>query len=200
MATYTEKQRNVLEIVRTTVEERGIAPTLEEIAFEMGGISRVAVLEHLRALERKGAVKRKARESRAIEILDPEYQPGKGGIPLAGRIAAGEPILEVAEREEVMLADYLRVDDGCFLLEVQGDSMIEDHIVDGDLVLIESRKSARDGETVVAVVEGETTLKRLYREGRKIRLQPANEALEPRVYPAAQVQIRGVLKGVIRRS
>ena len=79
--------------------------------------------------------------------------------------------------------------------------LIEDHIVDGDLVLIESRKSARDGETVVAVVEGETTLKRLYREGRgTIRLQPANEELEPRVYPAAQVEIRGVLRGVIRRS
>lgn len=200
MATYTEKQHQVLDFVRQSLEERGIAPTLEEIAYELGGISRVAVLDHLRALERKQAIRRKAREARSIEILDPAFRPSRG-IPMAGRIAAGEPILEVEDKEDVSLADYLGAGEGCFLLRVEGDSMIEDHIMDGDLVLVESRTTARDGETVVAVVDGETTLKRFYKEkGRHIRLQPANGALKARVYPAAAVQIRGVLRGVIRRT
>ena len=199
MATYTTKQRDALRIIQNSIEEQGIAPTLEEIAYEMGGISRVAVLDHLRALEKKGAIRRKARQSRAIEILDQDYLPARG-IPLAGTIAAGEPILEVEQREEVSLDDYLSLDDGCFLLRVQGDSMIDDHIMDGDLVLVESRRTARDGDTVVAVVEGETTLKRLYREGVNVRLQPANERLDPMIYPAELVEVRGVLRGVIRRT
>ena len=199
MATYTAKQRDALKIIQASVETHGIAPTLEEIAYEMGGISRVSVLEHLRALEKKGAIRRVARQSRAIEILDQDYAPARG-IPLAGTIAAGEPILEVEDREEVSLDDYLSLDDGCFLLRVQGDSMIEDHIMDGDLVLVQGSRTADDGDTVVAVVDGETTLKRFYREGGNIRLQPANDALEPFVYPADHVQLRGVLRGVIRRT
>lgn len=196
---YTPKQLVALKIIRATIEERGVAPTLEEIAFEMGGISRVAVLEHLRALEKKKAIARKARESRAIEILDPDYAPARG-IPVSGRIAAGAPVLEVEDREDVSLRDFLRVDDGCFLLRVEGESMIEDHIMDGDLVLVESGSTARDGQTVVAVIDGETTLKRFYREDGKVRLQPANEALSPLIVRADEVQIRGVLRGVIRRA
>jgi repressor LexA len=199
MATYTAKQREALKIIQASVETQGIAPTLEEIAYEMGGISRVSVLEHLRALEKKGAIRRKARQSRAIEILDQDYAPARG-IPLAGTIAAGKPILEVEDREEVNLDEYLSLDDGCFLLRVQGDSMIEDHIMDGDLVLVQGSRTADDGDTVVAVVDGETTLKRFYREGKNVRLQPANEALDPFVYPASKVQLRGVLRGVIRRT
>ena len=106
MPTYTVKQQQTLEIVRDTIIERGLAPTLEEIGSQMGGISRVAVLDHLRALERKGAIRRKARVSRAIEILDPDYLPPRG-IPLKGSIAAGSPILEVEDEEEVLLEDYL---------------------------------------------------------------------------------------------
>ena len=199
MATYTAKQYEVLEIVRTTIEERGIAPTLEEIGSEMGGITRVAVLDHLRKLEAKGAIERRPRESRAIRILDPAHAPRKG-IPLEGRISAGEPILEMEDREDIELDDFLGIGEGSFLLRVQGESMIGDHIMDGDLVLVESTRSPRAGETVVAVVDGEVTLKRFYREGRMIRLQPANEAMEPRVFPARSVQIRGVLRGVIRRT
>ena len=200
MVAYTEKQHLALEIIRQTIEERGFAPTLEEIGFEMGGITRVAVLDHLRALERKGAIRRKPREARSIEILDPDHRPIKG-IPLEGTIAAGEPILEVQNREDVSLDDYLGVGDGFFLLRVEGDSMIENHIMDGDLVLVEAKKTARDGETVVAVVDGETTLKRLFREKKgMIRLQPANGGLRARRYRSSEVQIRGVLRGVIRRT
>ncbi len=199
MATYTAKQREVLGIIQVSVETKGIAPTLEEIGYEMGGIRRVSVLEHLRALEKKGAIRRTARQSRAIEILDQDYAPARG-IPLAGTIAAGKPILEVEDRENISLDDYLNLDEACFLLRVQGDSMIEDHIMDGDLVLVQSGSTAVDGDTVVAVVDGEATLKRFYREGRSIRLQPANDRLEPMVYPAEQVELRGVLRGVIRRT
>jgi len=199
MPTYTVKQQRVLEIVRDTIVERGLAPTLEEIGGHMGGISRVAVLDHLRALERKGAVKRKPRESRAIEIIDPDYIPPKG-IPLKGTIAAGSPILEVEDPEDVLLEDFLGVQDDTYLLRVKGESMIEDHIQDGDLVLIERSQTARDGETVVAVIEGETTLKRMYREGAIIRLQPANERLDPTYVPAEKLEVRGVLRGVIRRT
>ena len=199
MATYTVRQREVLVCIKTTLEERGVAPTLEEIGASLGGITRVAVFDHLRALERKGAIKRRSREARAIEILDREYAPVRG-IPLAGTIAAGEPITEIENPEEIRLQEVLGATEGTFLLRVRGDSMIEDHICDGDLVLVESVRTARDGETVVAVVDGDVTLKRFYRERNRIRLQPANPSLEARVYPAASVKIRGVVRGVIRRT
>lgn len=199
MPTYTERQQQVLQFVRSTLEERGIAPTLEEIATDLGGISRVSVLDHLRALERKGAIKRRQREARAIEILDPEYRPSRG-VPLVGTIAAGAPILEASVREEVDLEEFLGVENGSFLLRVRGSSMIEDHICDGDLVLVESRTTARDGETVVAVVNEEVTLKRFQRDRDRIRLEPANASLTPMVFPADAVQIRGVVRGVIRRT
>ncbi|HEX5137760.1 MAG TPA: transcriptional repressor LexA [Planctomycetota bacterium] len=199
MPTYTVRQQQVLEFVRTTLEERGIAPTLEEIATDLGGISRVSVLDHLRALERKGAIRRRQREARAIEILDPQYVPTRG-VPLVGTIAAGSPILEASVREDVDLEEFLGVGNGSFLLRVRGESMIEDHICDGDLVLVESRTSARDGETVVAVVKEEVTLKRLQRDRDRIRLEPANGSMLPMVFPADEVQIRGVVRGVIRRT
>ena len=199
MPTYTVRQQQVLEFVRATLEERGIAPTLEEIAKDLGGISRVSVLDHLRALERKGAIKRKQREARAITILDPLYVPSHG-VPLVGTIAAGTPILEASVREEVDLEEFLGVENSSFLLRVRGDSMIEDHICDGDLVLVESRTTARDGETVVAVIGDEATLKRLRRDSDRIRLEPANASLAPMILPADSVQIRGVVRGVIRRT
>jgi repressor LexA len=199
MPTYTLRQQQVLEFVRATLEERGIAPTLEEIATDLGGISRVSVLDHLRALERKGAIRRRQREARAIEILDPQYAPTRG-VPLVGTIAAGTPILEASVREDVDLEEFLGVGNGSFLLRVRGNSMIEDHICDGDLVLVESRTVARDGETVVAVVGEEATLKRFQRDRDRIRLEPANAALQPMIFPATDVQVRGVVRGVIRRT
>lgn len=198
-ATYTRRQHDVLVFVRDTIEERGIAPTLDEIGMELGGIHRVSVLDHLRQLEQKGAIRRRPRESRAIEIIDPDYQP-RQGIPIEGSIAAGEPILEAEDREDVSLEDYLGVGDKSFLLRVEGDSMIEDHICDGDLVLVESRRTASNGQVVVAVVDGDVTLKRFYREGRKIKLKPANSRLRPRTYDASAIQLRGVVRGVIRRT
>lgn len=198
MRAYTERQRAVLEAIRRSLEERGIAPTLEEIAEELGGTSRVTALAHLRALERKGAIRRRPRESRAIEVLDPAFAPTRG-LPLLGAIAAGRPILEAQDPQSISLEEYLGAREDCFLLRVQGDSMIEDHIANGDLVLVESRPVARDGEMVVAVVDDEVTLKRYFREGSFVRLEPANARLSARRYPAARVRVRGVVRGVVRR-
>lgn len=197
--TYTARQHQVLDFIRTTMEERGIAPTLGEIGDELGGITRVAVLDHLRALQKKGAICRRARESRAIEILDERYTPAVG-IPIEGVISAGDPILEVNDRESVTLEGYLGVDDESFLLRVRGDSMIDDHICDGDLVLIERARTARNGDIVVAVLDDEVTLKRMYREKSRVRLQPANSKMKARYVPAKSLRIRGVMRGVIRRT
>ncbi len=106
MPAYTIRQLEILEFVRESLEERGVAPTLEEIGSQLGGITRVSVLGHLRALETKGAIRRRAREARSIEILDPDYRPSKG-IPLAGTIAAGRPILAAEDRDDVVLEDFL---------------------------------------------------------------------------------------------
>ncbi len=208
MPTYTVRQQEVLRFVSDSVKERGIAPTLEEIAQGVGGISRPSVLDHLRALERKGAIRRKPRESRAIEVLDRDYCR-LPGIPLAGTIAAGEPILaaeEVGEESRIALDEYLGAGEETFLLRVRGDSMVDDHIVEGDLVLVERTGAARDGELVVAIVSdggdgtGEATLKRFYRDRGGVRLVPANERLQPQVYPPGQVEIRGIVRGVVRRT
>ena len=198
MPTYTVRQLEILEFVRDSLEERGVAPTLEEIAVQLGGITRVSVLGHLRALEKKGAIRRRAREARSIEILDRDYRPSRG-LRLAGTIAAGRPILAAETRDDVQLEDFLGVDENCYLLKVAGQSMIDDHIADGDLVLVEKRTAPRNGEMVVAVVDEEATLKRFYKEGRKIRLQPANPEMEALHFPADRVSVRGVVRGVIRR-
>ncbi|MCZ6788265.1 MAG: transcriptional repressor LexA [Planctomycetota bacterium] len=198
MPAYTIRQLEILEFVRESLEERGVAPTLEEIGSQLGGITRVSVLGHLRALETKGAIRRRAREARSIEILDPDYRPSKG-IPLAGTIAAGRPILAAEDRDDVVLEDFLGVDENCYLLRVAGQSMIDDHIADGDLVLVEKRAAPRNGEMVVAVVDEEATLKRFYMEGRKIRLQPANPEMKALRFAADRVEVRGVVRGVIRR-
>ena len=198
MPAYTLRQLEILEFARDSLEERGVAPTLEEIAVQLGGITRVSVLGHLRALEKKGAIRRRARQARSIEILDRDYRPSRG-LPLAGTIAAGRPILAAEDRDDVRLEDFLGVQEDCYLLKVAGQSMIDDHITDGDLVLIQKRAVPRDGEMVVAVVDEEATLKRFYSEGGEIRLQPANPEMEALRFPAERVEVRGVVRGVIRR-
>jgi len=174
----------------------------------VGGISRPSVLDHLRALERKGAIRRKPRESRAIEVLDRDYCR-LPGIPLAGTIAAGEAILaaeEVGGENRIALDEYLGADEDTFLLRVSGDSMVDDHIVEGDLVLVQRSATARDGDVVVAIVgdggdgTGEATLKRFYRDRGGVRLVPANSRLRAQVYPPGQIEVRGIVRGVVRRT
>jgi repressor LexA len=200
--TLTERQAAVLRFFRDYRRAHGIAPTLDEAARALG-VNRITVHEHLRQLDLKGAIVREPGRSRAVTVVfDPDDQgESQNGatLPLLGRIRAGRPIEAVEHREDLRLTDLIPTGGDHYLLLVRGNSMIEDHIADGDLVVVESRKTARDGEVVVAILEDEeATLKRFYREpDGTIRLQPANAELEP-IYTRS-VEIRGVVKGVIRR-
>jgi repressor LexA len=197
----TEKQAGVLRFFRDYRRTHGIAPTLEEAA-EALGVSKITVYEHLNQLVKKGAVHRDKARARSVSILfDPDAEAHGVGeepsLPVLGTIAAGRPIEAVEDREEIALRDLIPSGEGHYVLRVRGKSMVEDHIDDGDLVVVESRQTANNGEIVVAIVDEEATLKRFYREDGRIRLQPANSALSP-MYPT-RVEIRGVVRGVIRR-
>jgi repressor LexA len=197
---YTPKQLQIMKFIQEYRRTTGTSPTLEEIGKQLG-IHRVTVHQHVGALVKKGAVQKLAQRSRSIEILDREFLP-RPTIPLLGRIAAGHPIEAIEEPESLTVEELLPIDPAnAFLLRVSGQSMIEDHIADGDLVFVEPRNAARDGEIVVAVVDGEATLKRLYREGPDAwRLQPANAQMSPiHVRPPQKLEIRGVVRGVLRR-
>jgi repressor LexA len=199
----TEKQIRVLRYFRDFRRDKGIAPTLDEAARALG-VSKITIHEHLKQLTRKGAIYRDRAKARAVSILhDPDAEvdraPNLPTLPLVGRIAAGRPIEALEDREDISLAELVPTGDEIYLLRVQGKSMIDDHIDDGDLVVVEHRQSANDGDIVVAILEGEeATLKRFYRERNGlIRLQPANPSMEP-IF-TNHVQVRGVVRGVIRR-
>ncbi len=193
----TKKQAQILAWIEIHLEDRGYAPTMEEIG-EHFGISPVTAYEHVKALETKGVIRTERNRARSIELV--REGGGWPRVPLLGRIAAGLPI-EAISRDEAFDFESLFPPDGdCFILEVKGHSMIEDHIQDGDLVVVASRQSARPGETVVALIrDEEATLKRFYPEGRKVRLEPANSSMKPIIVPADEVRIQGVVLGVMRR-
>lgn len=201
----TEKQIRVLRFFRDYRQKNGISPTLEEAAQEIG-VSKITIHEHLNQLSNKGAVHRDRAKARAVAILfDPDADEATDSLssipklPLVGMIAAGRPIEALEEREEMSLVDLVPTGDTIYLLRVRGKSMIEDHIDDGDLVVVERRQTANDGDIVVAILEDEeATLKRFYRESNgMIRLQPANSEMEPLF--TNRVQLRGVVRGVIRK-
>lgn len=201
----TEKQIRVLRYFRDYRREKGIAPTLDEAARALG-VSKITIHEHLNQLSRKGAVHRDKAKARAVAILhDPDAEDGVSvegkvpTVPLIGVIAAGRPIEALEDREDLQLTELVPTGERIYLLRVRGKSMIEDHIDDGDLVVVERRETANDGDIVVAILEDEeATLKRFYRERNgMIRLQPANSSMEP-IY-VSRVQVRGVVRGVIRR-
>ncbi len=205
----THRQKQVLDFLAQFVEENGYSPSYQEIASGLGLASLATVHKHVLALETKHYLKRGFNQSRSLD-LSPKYQQEerrrRGGtapsfeIPLAGRIAAGTPVEAVAGRETLNLADYAG-DADTFALEVSGDSMIEDHICDGDVVLVERPGKIRDGDIIVALVRGEeTTLKRFYRESETTaRLQPANSAMLPILVPMADLEIQGRLLAVLRK-
>jgi repressor LexA len=199
----TEKQIRVLRYFRDYRRDKGIAPTLDEAAHALG-VSKITIHEHLNQLTRKGAIHRDRAKARAVAILhDPDagddVHAQSASLPLVGLIAAGQPIEALEDRQEMTLTELVPTGDRIYLLKVRGKSMIEDHIDDGDLVVVERRETANDGDIVVAILEGEeATLKRFYRERNgSIRLQPANSTMEP-IF-TNRVQVRGVVRGVIRR-
>lgn len=198
----TRRQREIYDFIRSFVAERGYSPSLEEIGEAFGLSSVATVHKHVHHLVEKGYVRKSWNRSRSVEPVERAAPAAPSvALPLLGTVAAGAPIeaVEVHETLEVPAGLVPRGRD-CFALRVRGDSMIEEHIRDGDCVVVESRPDARDGETVVALVRGEdATLKKLYRRGSRIRLQPANASLAPLDLPAEDVEVRGVVRGLVRR-
>ena len=199
MQTVTPRQLQILRLIRDFRDRNGYSPTMQEIGDQLG-LTKVTVFEHAGALERKGLLvrgpKHKARSLRVSPKFQfPDERPSK--LPLAGRIAAGHPIEAVEDNQTFDLEELLRRPGELFVLRVDGNSMIDEHIRDGDYVICQRRSTANTGETVVALLEdGEATLKKFYRERTRVRLQPANPDYEP-IY-THHVDIQGVVVGVVR--
>lgn len=203
----TKRQKEVLDYLVAFETRHGYAPSFEEIGKGLKLTSLATVHKHVSTLEKKGFIRRGYNQSRSIEIVQLPKTPKEQVIerriqelPLVGRIAAGRPLEAVEERETISLGDFARGGNS-FVLQVKGNSMIEDHIVDGDFVVCEQTQVANAGDIVVALVgEDEATLKRFYREGSgKIRLQPANSEMAPIVLPATDVKVQGRVIGVLRK-
>jgi repressor LexA len=200
----TKRQKQILDFLKEHIELYGFAPSIDEIRkhFSLGSLA--TVHKHLMTLERKRVIRREPNQSRSIELM-PTTDFNRGGLvdaPLMGTIAAGEPIEAIEERERIALPEELVGTGPCYVLKVRGSSMIDEHIRDGDFVIIEERQTADNGQTVVALLDGtDVTLKKYYDEGARIRLQPANPELEP-IYVDKQddrLQIQGIVIGLLRK-
>src|SRR5262245_29028455 len=199
----TPKQLRILQLIRDWRVRRGYSPTMQELADEIG-VSKVTVFEHVEALIKKGALVREPNKARSLSIADGIAVPDEARptrFPLVGKIAAGYPIEKVADEDEIDLGEVLSAsgrEGSTFALKVEGDSMRDEGILDGDYVLVERTEVAHNGDRVVALLpDGQTTLKTFFKEDDHIRLQPANPSFEPIRVKFCQVQ--GIVKGVVRR-
>ncbi|MGK2859211.1 MAG: transcriptional repressor LexA [Thermoanaerobaculia bacterium] len=200
MTYLTERQRDILGFIRKHQQEHGVAPTHKEICEAFGFSSYGTVYKHLSLLEKKGLIRRDWNQKRGVELVEEERAELRvRELPLFGNIAAGLP-LEVDQAEEMIaVPDTLTSRGRNFVLKVRGDSMIDDGILDGDYVIVEQIDRAANGQVAVAMVAGEVTLKRFYKEGDRVRLQPANEAMAPIFAHSRDVTIQGVVIGLMRR-
>ena len=193
--TLTTRQRDIYNFLKDKIVNRGYGPTVREIGAHFGIRSPNGVMCHLKALEKKGLITRESHMSRAIQLSESPQE--RMSLPLAGQIAAGSPVLAVEQAEKINFESLFDNEDH-FCLRVKGESMIDDQIADGDYVIIRKQSSCKDGEIVVALVDGEdATLKRFYRESNRVRLEPANAKMKP-IYSDA-VEILGVVVGVVRK-
>ena len=198
----TPRQAQILTFITEYSEEQGYAPTLQEIGERFGLSSVATVHKHISHLVDKGFLKRERRNaSRDLAVVDPAGDDGGlATIPLLGVVAAGLPIEALEDQEEIRLPEDWLGKGRTFALRVRGDSMIDEQIRDGDTVVVEARETARNGETVIALVDGDSvTVKQYYREGSRIRLQPANPAFPVLTVGEERVRIQGVVIGVLRR-
>jgi repressor LexA len=198
----TKRQKEILSFLDGQIRHNGYAPSFEEIAEHFSFQSLATVHEHLTNLERKGYIRRTYNESRSIEVMPPKGTAGATEIPLLGLVAAGAPIEAVVHGESIPVPDQMLPRRGPnYALKVRGDSMVDDHILDGDFVVVHGRQTAENGEMVIALLNGaEATVKRFYREqGGWVRLQPANAAMQPIRVSEHDLMIQGVVVGVIRR-
>jgi repressor LexA len=195
----TRRQKEVLDFISNFVQRNGYSPSFEEIARGLSLKSLATVHKHITNLQKKGLLQRDHNRSRSIDVLPPRSKGKRERLPLLGRIAAGQPVEAMETSETIALGDIIGNRE-VFALQVRGDSMRDEHIVDGDYVLVEHTSSARQGEIIVALVRGsETTLKRYYIEGTTVRLQPSNAEMEPIYVPLSQIAIQGRVLGVLRR-
>ena len=196
----TRRQREILDYLGEFIQQHGYAPSLEEIGRRFGLSSLATVHKHLTNLQEKGFIRRAWNRSRSVELV-----PTRGGgraveLPLLGFVAAGVPIEAVATSESIAVPEDLVGKRDTYVLKVRGDSMIDEQIRDGDFVVVEDRKTAENGEMVIALLGGsDVTLKKFYREDGRIRLQPANPAMQPLMVAPEQLQIQGVVVGVMRK-
>jgi len=202
----TRRQRQLYDFISEFVQKNGYSPSYDEIRLGMKLNSLATVHKHITNLEKKGLLTRDYNRSRSIDLLPPKGRLKQAMsvnttmvLPLLGRIAAGQPIEAVENPETISLADFVRSKE-VFVLEVRGESMQDEHILSGDYVLVEKAKTAHNGDIVVALVDGsDATLKRFYREGDNIRLQPSNVNMKPIIVPAANVDVQGRVIGVLRK-
>jgi repressor LexA len=197
----TDRQQAILDFIVEAIQTQGFPPTLREIGRAFSIRSTKGVNDHLAALERKGKIRRHADLSRGIEVVGlPSVDEEADAIPLLGRIAAGAPLLATENVEDTFRIDRGLARGGEFMLVVQGDSMIEDHICDGDMILVRRQDSAQDGEIVAVLIDEEATVKRFHREGAMIRLEPANASMPPIVVDPSSTDVRvlGKVVGVFR--
>lgn len=208
MRYLTERQRDILNFIREFQKERGVAPTHREICDHFGFSSYGTVYKHLSLLEKKGLIRRDWNQKRGVELVEEKEEKREPKrderssareLPLFGYIAAGRPIDVDVSDETITVPEHLTTRGDNYVLKVRGDSMVDDGILDGDLVIVSRRERADNGEMVVANVNGEVTLKRLYREGERVRLQPANSMMYPIYAAARDVSVQGVVVGLMRR-
>ncbi len=197
----TKRQKEILDFLSRHIERKGYAPTIEEIGEHFGLSSLATVHKHLTNLQDKGLIKRAWNRSRALELIPTEVKVQAVELPLLGRVAAGSPIEAISGTETIFVPEDMVGRKETYVLQVKGDSMIEEQIREGDYVIVENRQTARDGEMVIALLEGETvTLKKLFREaGGRVRLQPANARMDPLYVNERDLRIQGVVIGVLRR-
>jgi repressor LexA len=195
---FTEKQLRILEFIKQFRDERGISPTLEEIA-ENFGVTKITIYEHINQLERKGALKREKFRARSIELLVPvEERKARFAMPLMGNLRGGAPIEATEVREDFNLSEFLPLGKNCYALRIRGDGMLDDHITDGDLVIIEKKEKAVDGDTVVAVLgSGEACIRKYFLDDDHVRLQSTNGSMKNEV--VKDPEIRGIVVGILRR-
>jgi repressor LexA len=203
MLPRTQRQKEILDYITRFLERRGHTPSYTQIAQHFGVKSRATIAKHIAALERRGLITRTHEDGFGLAVRVEEVSSDLlCEIPLLGRIAAGMPIEVVSDSETIAVPRFLlgRVSPNrVYAVRVKGDSMIDEHICDGDIALIENRTEARDGEIVVALVDGtHATLKRIFRHGAEVELRPANSQLEPIKVPAYQVTIQGIFRGLLR--
>ena len=200
MLPLTKRQREILDFLNEFIQQHGYAPSLEEIGRRFGLSSLATVHKHLTNLVDKGFIKRAWNRSRSVELVPTRMGARAIELPLLGFVAAGLPIEAVATAESISVPEDLVGKRDTYVLRVRGDSMIDEQIRDGDYVIVEDRKTADNGEMVIALLGGsDVTLKKFYRENAHVRLQPANPAMQPLTVPADQVQIQGVVVGVMRK-